>query len=393
MTLPEPLAHLPDNKRRELERVARILFDEFEDTQRGKLSDKEKSGRILKLILFGSYARGDWVEDRKSGYRSDYDLLVIVNTERYGDQHESWEKAGERFVRELTITRHLTTPVNFIVHSIADVNDQLARGRPFFIDIARDGLVLYEVPGYALASPKKLTADEMRAEARRHFDHWFPSADYCLTQAEYAIKDGKLNHAAFNVHQTIERLYHCVLLVLTLYSPKSHRLSVLRSHAERTDPRLIEAWPRDTKFARRCFTRADRAYVGARYSAEYVITGEELAWLVERVKILIGIVVSVCAEQLKTDTKAGAWTYDNIVTAEAAAEIINQARAMILARLRELGEDDPELAARLRAKRRELLALQHSISPEDPASAKAVTATWGPRIKDQERFWRELDLG
>jgi hypothetical protein len=31
MTLPERLAHLPDRKRRELERVAAILFDEFDD--------------------------------------------------------------------------------------------------------------------------------------------------------------------------------------------------------------------------------------------------------------------------------------------------------------------------------------------------------------------------
>lgn len=30
----EALGHLPDNKRRELERVARILFDEFEDAQK-----------------------------------------------------------------------------------------------------------------------------------------------------------------------------------------------------------------------------------------------------------------------------------------------------------------------------------------------------------------------
>lgn len=62
------LDRLPSHKRQELERVARILFDEFEDAQKGKLSDKHKNGRILKLILFGSYARGDWVEDRKSGY-------------------------------------------------------------------------------------------------------------------------------------------------------------------------------------------------------------------------------------------------------------------------------------------------------------------------------------
>ncbi|RRY02334.1 HEPN domain-containing protein [Brucella anthropi] len=389
----EQLVHLPENKRRELERVARILFDEFEDAQKTRLSEKDRKGRILKLILFGSYARGDWVEDRRSGYSSDYDLLVIVNAERFADQHVSWEKAGERFVRELTVTRHLETPVNFIVHSIMDVNDQLAHGRPFFIDIARDGIVLYEVPGHALASPKKLTADEMRVEARRHFDHWFPLACHALKLAQDSITDNVSRDAAFMLHQATERLYHCALLVLTLYSPKSHRLSNLRSHAERTDPRLIEAWPRDTKFARRCFSRADRAYVDARYSAEYVITGEELAWLVERVKVLIEIVATICAEQLETGRKTGAWTHDNIIAAETAIETLNQARAMILARHREISEDDRELAAKLRAKRRELLALQKMISPEDPAAARAVTEEWGLRIKDQERFWRELDLG
>lgn len=66
-----------------------------------KLSEKAKRGRILKLILFGSYARGDWVEDRKSGYLSDYDLLIVVNEERFAEQYEAWEKAGERFVQEL----------------------------------------------------------------------------------------------------------------------------------------------------------------------------------------------------------------------------------------------------------------------------------------------------
>lgn len=60
--------------------------------------------------------------------------------------------------------------------------------------------------------------------------------------------------------------YNGVLLVLTLYSPKSHRLGILRSIAENLDPRLIEAWPRDTRAARRAFAQLQRAYVEARYS-------------------------------------------------------------------------------------------------------------------------------
>jgi hypothetical protein len=73
---------------------------------------------------------------------------------------------------------------------------------------------------------------------------------------------------------------------------------MLRTHAERIEPRLLEVWPRDTKFARRCFTRLDRAYVDARYSAHYEITKEELDWLIEHIKQLQDIVAKICAERL-----------------------------------------------------------------------------------------------
>ncbi len=253
------LDHLPAAKRRELERVVRILFEEFEDAIKTKLSDKRKAGRILKLILFGSHARGDWVEDRANGYISDYDLLIVVNTDAFTDLQRWWGHADDHLVRELTVTRQLGAPVNFIVHSLGELNDQLGRGQPFFTDIIRDGIALYEAPGHPFVTPKPLPPMEARAEARKHYDKWLPDAAYSLRLAEYAIADGKADHAAFNLHQAVEGAYRCLLLVLTLYTPKSHRLTVLRSLAENLDPRLIDAWPRDARFARRAFARLQRA--------------------------------------------------------------------------------------------------------------------------------------
>ncbi|MBO9101718.1 HEPN domain-containing protein [Rhizobium sp. K1/93] len=299
MIFPEQLDHLPVTKRRELSHVVQIIFEEFEYAQKTRLSDQARAGRILKLILFGSYARGDWVEDHNSGYRSDYDLLAIVNTNRFAEENEVWLKIDEHLTQDFTVTQRLQTPAKVIVHSLSDVNDKLARGLPFFVDIARDGIMLYEAPGHPLTEPKPLTPEAERQEAQRHFNKWFSDAVYCAKQGQNAIQDGMFNHAAFDLHQASERLYHCVLLVLTLYSPKSHRLSMLRTHAERLDPRLIEAWPRDTKFATRSFTRLDRAYVDARYSAHYEITKEELDWLVDRIKQLQDIVALICAERLK----------------------------------------------------------------------------------------------
>lgn len=296
--LADQLSHLPDTKRRELERVVKVLFDEFEDVTKTKLSDKRKLGRILKIILFGSYARGDWVEDRLSGYRSDYDLLIVVNSHQFTDLHEYWAKADEHFIREVTVTQNIKTPVNFIVHDLADVNDQLAKGRPFFTDIARDGIMLYEAPGHPLVKPKSLTQAEIRAEAETHFNLWFPKATNLLVGYQTYRNIPDLNLAVFTLHQVTESLYHCLLLVLTLYSPKSHRITMLRSQAEALDGRLKAVWTNDVKLHRQAFDRLRRAYVEARYSAEYAVSEDELEWLNERIDILRETVQTICAERL-----------------------------------------------------------------------------------------------
>ena len=294
----EALNHLPDRKRRELSRALKIIFEEFDAAQQSKRSEKQKAGRILKVILFGSYSRGGWVEDHKSGYRSDYDILVVVNMHSVGEENELWHDVSDHFLRELLVTKTIETPVNVIVHTLQEVNDQLARGRPFFIDIIRDGIMLYEKEGHPFVAPKPLDEEEAREEAEDYFHKRSKAAGFSFHLGQYSLANGEINHAAFNLHQATEQLYHCVLLVLTLYSPKSHRLKSLRSSAERLEPRLIEAWPRDTKFARRCFERLDRAYVDARYSPHYEITEEELRWLIERIQVLQNLVEQICREKL-----------------------------------------------------------------------------------------------
>ncbi|MEG8230273.1 nucleotidyltransferase domain-containing protein [Candidatus Rickettsia tasmanensis] len=35
------------------------------------------------IILYGSFARGDWVRDLPNGYRSDTDILIILKKGKY----------------------------------------------------------------------------------------------------------------------------------------------------------------------------------------------------------------------------------------------------------------------------------------------------------------------
>ena len=301
----DTLDHLPEAKQRELADVVRILFEEFAAATRRGNKPFAKKARIFKLVLYGSYARGDWVDDPVGGYQSDYDILIVVNDDRLTD-FDYWSVAEDRLMREMTIAKALSAPVNFIVHSLTDFNAQLYRGRPFFIDVVSQGIALYEAEGFPFGLPGKLPPEEARAEARGHFDRWFVSASRRLDLAGTAIERGYLKEAAFDLHQTSEQLYHCAQLVMTLYSPKSHKLNFLRGRAEEIAPALIAAWPRDDKFGRRCFELLRQAYVNARYSPHYVITDEELAWLGERVAMLQTLVEQVCRERLESPlTEAG----------------------------------------------------------------------------------------
>ncbi|MCC2977957.1 HEPN domain-containing protein [Sphingomonas sp. PL-96] len=292
------LDHLPDRKRRDLERIVEVLFSEFEQATSLSTQNWRRQGRILKVILYGSYARGDWVDDPVGGYQSDYDILVVVSDERLTDLGEFWAKADDQFVREVTIARRISAPVAFIVHSLADVNNQLTQGRPFFIDAIEQGIALYGVEDSHFVTPKPLEPAAALAEARKHFDQWFRNAEMRFDLARTATDRGYLKQAAFDLHQTAEQLYHCLLLTLTLYSPKSHKLNFLRSQAEPLVPELMTVWPRDTKFAQRCFELLRQAYVNARYSPHYKISPAELEWLAERVALLQQLVQQACEERL-----------------------------------------------------------------------------------------------
>ncbi|NNH33601.1 nucleotidyltransferase, partial [Rhizobium sp. SEMIA 4085] len=81
------LEHLPEEKQRELARVVAIIHEEFADALSGTSAAFKKRGRILKIILFGSYSRGTWVDEPHTmkGYRSDYDILVIVNSKQLAE--------------------------------------------------------------------------------------------------------------------------------------------------------------------------------------------------------------------------------------------------------------------------------------------------------------------
>ncbi|UVD60875.1 nucleotidyltransferase and HEPN domain-containing protein (plasmid) [Rhizobium sp. Pop5] len=290
------LNHMPLRKQREIGRVLEILHEEFEDALKDGTAEFKKRGRILKIILFGSYAKGGWVDEpfTMKGYRSDFDLLIIVNNRKLCEFAEYWYKAADRLIHDKSIE----TPVSFIVHSRREVNTYLKEGQYFFSDIRREGIVLYELDDEPLAEPQPLSPGDRLRIAKGHFESRARLLKQFSEGAAFHISRGNFDVAAFDLHQTLEQAYACVLLTLTNYGPPSHNIKFLRSLAEEQDRRLAEAFPRDQHRERAWFNTLNEAYVKARYSKHYEISEEALNWLSMQTSSLLELVETVCSEHL-----------------------------------------------------------------------------------------------
>lgn len=199
----ERLAHLPPAKQTELEHVVTVIRDGFARTLAFRTQPRLRQGRLLKIVLFGSYARGDWIEDPGGRYYSDYDLLVVVSDPELTDVAEFWERTERRLLDDFAAGVMLRTPVSLIYHSLDDVNEKLRLGRYFFVEILRDGIVLFEEPGHPFAAPQPLANGDALREMRSYLASWHGSAMQFYRQYEHAMADGAPKIAAFNLHQLV----------------------------------------------------------------------------------------------------------------------------------------------------------------------------------------------
>jgi len=293
------LDHLPAAKQRELEEVVRMLFADFREATENA-TGRKKSARILKIILFGSYARGDWVDAPfdANQYKSDMDILVIVNQKEMTDVAAYWSVAEQRLIDAYLIERRIKTPVHFIVHSLQQVNQGLSHGRVFFMEIAEQGIALYDADGRELAKPKPKTPQQASEAAQEYFDEYFGEAMQCFEVAKFGIEKSFVKKAAFDLHQTTERLYQAILLTLTFYTPYDHNIAFLRVQAEGRNPSLFDVWPRGSRKERAMFQKLKDAYVKARYSRHYQISLEELNWLAERIELLGRKTHEICLKHI-----------------------------------------------------------------------------------------------
>ncbi len=278
--------HLPPHKQQELKEIVAAIRARHD---------------VEMIILFGSHARGDWVEDEYEEdhityeYRSDYDILIITA-----------DKDSERDVSYDSDLKHDLEPggtgtrINYIVHTIQHVNQMLAERRFFFMDILKEGYLLHDSGRFKLARPpKELPPDVMLRHAKEYFEEWMSSANEFAIDFKNALERSSYKNAAFYIHQASERYITCLLLVHTGYRPKEHDMEKLISQAAGFDPRFGEIFPNKSKEEKHLFELLRRAYVDARYNKSYRITEEELNEIGKRIEMLKTVAAEICNKKVE----------------------------------------------------------------------------------------------
>ena len=253
------------------------------------------------VILFGSYARGNWVEDKYVDkgvlyeYKSDYDILVVLT----GEDLKLKQRIEKKIMGDLVRPKVIKTPVSLIFHGIKYLNQALMIGNYFFKDIREEGIVLFDTEKFKLASPKKLTSAQYQQKAQDYYDQWYENGNNALKMYQLSFAEGLFFDSAFQLHQATERFYTTVLLVYTDYRPKDHNLETLGERAEMCDKRFA-VFPKETKEEIRLFELLKKAYIDARYKMdEYATTPNELEYLAGKVNQLKRLTQELCLAKIK----------------------------------------------------------------------------------------------
>lgn len=134
------------------------------------------------IILFGSYARGDWVEDyqEKYEYVSDFDILIVTKDKNSAKQVKKSRELDKELMNNEEITR-----TSIIYHSIGFVNDKIERNYYFFVDILKEGIMLYDSGNYNLSEPKNLNAAQRVEKSTEEFERLFILLKKAYIDARY----------------------------------------------------------------------------------------------------------------------------------------------------------------------------------------------------------------
>jgi predicted nucleotidyltransferase len=277
------LSNLPEYKVNELATITETILKELDDVQM--------------IILFGSYARGNWVEDVCSEkdytyeYKSDFDILVVT---KYA---EAANNSALQHKIEGKLNRTETT-VNLVFYDIQYVNTQLNNSQYFFSDIQEEGIMLYDSGRFRFAKKRKLNIEKRKKIAQQDFDEWYEKAKRFYNHFQQDLEKKWYNEALFELHQSTKCFYTTMLSVFGGYKPQNCDLEKLGRHVASYEPAFLTVFHRTTERQDKIFKLLNNAQAHIYSENSHNITKVDLAHLDQCVLKLMELTREICKKKI-----------------------------------------------------------------------------------------------
>ncbi|PXV60033.1 HEPN domain-containing protein [Dysgonomonas alginatilytica] len=284
------ILHLPSTNQRDLHYLVESILSRVKQTEM--------------IILFGSYARNDFVvydEKYEFGkiqfYVSDYDILVVTSGISDGIAGKALDNIEVQYYNRAKDPDR-QPPVQFINIDMKKLSKELTEGRYFYTQIKQEGVILYDSEKFKLPRRRKLNFKEIQQQAQEYFDDKFTRANSFLRDAKYAYSCEDCKQSSFYLHQACENYFYTIRLVYTQQNSKQHNLTKLLNSVKKYSTDFVKVFPQDTPEEKRLFELIKAAYVNGRYDPDFVVTKEDIDVLVPKVELLRDITKCICEERI-----------------------------------------------------------------------------------------------
>ncbi len=262
----------------------------------------ERIPHLEMVILYGSYARGDYVEFERrheygldTSYSSDYDIMLVVSKVENPAAIGDWLHGIEnRFYYEAGCA----TKISFVTENMKRFMNCVKEACYFYVTVKNEGIMLYDSGNYQLPSHQPLSYAKIYQQTTEYFDEWYKRGNSFLRLAKHAFEFPDYKMASFNLHQASENYLYAVRLVYTLYKPKEHDLRILLHSNKKFSSEMFTVFPCLTKEDERLFNLLRASYIQSRYNKGFKVTAEDILTLIPMVEHLKQVSDRICRQQL-----------------------------------------------------------------------------------------------
>ncbi|MFT5819315.1 MAG: putative nucleotidyltransferase/HEPN domain-containing protein [Crocinitomix sp.] len=282
--LKQILSHLPKERIDDLELIVQKIVD---------------THRVDIIVLFGSFARGDFKTERgaEQGKKSDFDILIVTED----GTKKKWVVGKLRGA-----FKDMEIVVQTLVVTIGVVNKALEENQYFYSDIKKEGIELYNSGSYDFAAFKGLTPTRRREIAEYDFKEWFGQAngfweDFEHNQTKIDLDSLYLRKCSFHLQQCIEMCYTAIEMVFSHYNPHEHNLFVLRDRNVRFHKQLKGVFHYEDEAQAKLFDQLNYAYIGGRYrnETEFPVDMDKINFWKQETETFLKLTEEICTERIQ----------------------------------------------------------------------------------------------